>query len=78
MFVVCGAFDLDTFFPEIILVGFDIFFIVVRGAFDLDTFFREIILVGLDIQSCYTPLYNGPQNLDTYQVSSNVKKISIS
>ena len=49
-------------------------FFVFRGAFDLGTCFDEIILVGLDIQNSYTPLYNGPQHLDTYQVSSSVKK----
>ena len=47
---------------------------VVRGAFDLGARFNEIVLVGLDIQNSYTPLYNGPQHLDTYQVSSSVKK----
>ena len=49
-------------------------FFVVRGTFDLGARFDEIILVGLDIPSSYTPLYNGPQHLDTYQVSSSVKK----
>ena len=49
-------------------------FFVARGAFDIGARFDGIVLVGLDIQNSYTPLYNGPQHLDTYQASSSVKK----